>query len=90
MGFHPYKSLEKLFVIVIDEAIQTTAAEFEDLQVLKSEQRTGRYYLVMGYDFRALDQRILSRLSSAFTACFWWQYCSVRSRWLTYSRILNV
>jgi hypothetical protein len=43
---------------------QFTAAEFDDLRTLKSEQQAGRYYLVLGYDHRPLHQRLVSRLQA--------------------------
>ncbi len=41
---------------------QFTSAEFEDLDILRSEQQQGRYYLALGYDHRPLGQRLIARL----------------------------
>jgi|GEM_PF-1590583 len=41
---------------------QFSSAEFEDLDVLRSEQHRGRYYIALGYDYRPLAQRLISKL----------------------------
>ena len=41
---------------------QFTSAEFEDLDVLRSEQHLGRYFIVLGYDHRPLVQRLAVKL----------------------------
>ena len=42
---------------------QFTSAEFEDLDVLRSEQQLGRYFIVLGYDHRPLAQRLAAKLN---------------------------
>ena len=41
---------------------QFTSAEFEDLDVLRSEQHLGRYFIVLGHDHRPLAQRLAVKL----------------------------
>jgi len=42
---------------------QFSSAQFTDLKTLKSEQHSGRYFVVLGFDHRPLHQRLVSLLS---------------------------